>query len=684
MSLTFALQSLLARHEAYVLDAEEERRKMASSIDRLECDKKELEAANARTIEENRTLLDQLEGLNNTVSDSESHIQSLTATLRSTRKDLDRLNVVAARTSDLEAQLSLMETEHSDLHKKLTSTEEGQRSAVQRWKDAERMISVLKEQVDRIEAEARDESERHVEVMSRFERRQAVERQLESAAGRLKGAAAATTLGRGSDGNNHVVSHFVKDILADNASLQMGIMELREMLMGSNDEVQNLREQMLLHQAMPADEHQASPGATLEKDLSRSRLPEPEVPALHVHHHYHEASKPVLPARRKSTGPRRVRRRRSFVSSGMSTPRSGSETPLIPRTPIAQTRPQLPSSASTILSQTSASIPRARDPYQHPLFIQLANTRSSIAPSIESDSPHPSMFDFLSESSRPTSPDSMDTVPPPMLPLLNKEITANNRRGSPSPTHTTVRSPDRYTSPIDAKRDSQKHPPASLDVYDDNNTIVEEPELDPVLSKAPFEINDTHFSPNPRLRRSASHESILSVAGVAPKQFRGKHSQVFRGATLKSRTCLAPSSPTTSLVSSKPVISTAPITVASSSSSQSPQNTYRATSSGAMSTLTSSLNQSTASSKEQPSTIGKRMGGWVWGKWGVAPMASTGNLRAKAAAVNVAVAEDRPTGVNQKGSLRALRQAQARKMHMARVEAEGVDEGLLRETLGEG
>ncbi|KAL8922686.1 MAG: hypothetical protein Q9208_004999 [Pyrenodesmia sp. 3 TL-2023] len=683
MSLTFALQSLLARHEAYVLDAEEERRKMASSIDRLECDKKELEAANARTIEENRTLLDQLESLNNTVSDSQSQIQSLTATLQSTRKELDRLNVVAARTSDLESQLSLMETEHSDLHEKLTSTEEGQRSAMQRWKDAERMIRILQEQVDRIEAEARDESERHVEVMSRFERRQAVERQLESAAGRLKGAAAAKTLGEGGDGNNHVVSHFVKDILADNASLQMGIMELREMLMGSNDEVQNLREQMLLHQAVPADEHQGSPGVTLEKNLSRSSLPEPEVPALHVHHHYHEASKTELPARRKSTGPRRARRRRSFVGSGMSTPRSGSETPLIPRTPSAQTRPQLPSSASTILSQTSASIPRARDPYPHPLSTQSANTRSSVAPSVEPDSPHPSMFDFLSESSRPTSPDSMDAFPPPVLPLLIKEITANNRRGSPSPTARTLRSPNLCTGPSHAHHDSQKHPPAALDGYADNNTIVEEPEQDPDLSMAPFEINDTHFSANSRLRRSASHESILSVAGVASKQLRGKHSQLFRGAPLKSRTSLAPSSPATSLVSSRPVISTAPVTVASSSSSgQLQQTTSRAASSGAMSTLTSSLNQSTAPPREQPSTIGKRMGGWVWGKWGVAPMASTGNLRAKAAAVDVA--EERPTGVNQKGSLRALRQAQARKMHAARVEAEGVDEGLLRETLGEG
>ncbi len=646
---------------------------MASSIDRLECDKRELEAANAKAIEENRTLLDQLEDLNNTVSDSESHIQSLTATLQSTRAELDRLNVLATRTSNVEAQLSLMDTAHSELHEKLASSEEDHRSAVQRWKDAERTISVLQEQVDRIEAEARDESERHVEVMGRLERRQAVERQLDSAAGRLKGAAVATTLGKGGDGTNPVVSHFVKDILADNASLQMGIMELREMLMGSNDEVQNLREQMLLHQALPADEHQANSGTTVQKDLGRSVMSEPEIPALHVHHHYHEASKPELPPRRKSTGPRRARKRRSFVGSGMSTPRSGSETPLTPRTPSVQPRPQLPSSASTILSQTSASIPRARDPYPYRLSVQSANARSSVAPSLDCDSPHPSVFDFLSESSRPTSPDSLDAFPPPLLPLLNKEINRNDFRAAQSRTAQDLRVPDQYATLGHPNQEIQNLPPAFLDTLTDYDTITEEPEQSSDVSRLPFEIHDSHFSPNPLLRRSASHESILSIAGVAPKKLHKQHSQLFRGAAFISGTSLGPSSPTTSLVSSNPVISAAPVTAAFSSSQPS-QNTNRAASSGAMSTLTFSLNQSTTSSREQHPTIGKRMGGWVFGKWGVAPMASTGNLRAKAAAANVT--EDRPTGVNQKGSLRALRQAQARKMHAARVEAERVDDGV--------
>ncbi|KAL8707821.1 MAG: hypothetical protein Q9225_007697 [Loekoesia sp. 1 TL-2023] len=676
MSLTFALQSLLARHESYVLEAEGERRKMAASIDRLECDKKELEAANARTIEENRSLLDQLEGLNNTISDSETHILALNKTLQSTRQELDRLNALAARTSHLEAQLSLMETEQTTLHDKLASSEEGQRSAIQRCKDAERTIGALQEQIDRIEAEARDESKRHAEIMSRYERRQVVERQLESAAGRLKGAAAATTLGKCSDSKNNVVSHFVKDLLADNASLQMGIMELRQMLMGSNEEVQNLREQMMLHQEVPSTQHPDSPPVTIEKDLSCRAVPEPDnIPALHVHHHYHEASKVGSPRRQRSTGLRRVRKRRSLVGSGVSTPRSDFEGPSTPRTPSAHgMRSQPPSSAATILSQTTASIPpSSQDPYPHRLSIQSANTRSSFAPS-EFSSPYPSVFDTLSESSRPTSPDSVDVFLPPSFPIRTKRNNSASSRSSPSPTSLQTAAPNEALRIQENHFDSYGLAPHVS--HTDHSTIFEEPENDTSDSGL---ITDKIYSPSPGLRRSTSHESILSVAGMPPNKLRHQHSQLFRGSGLNPRTSFALSSPITSTISSKPVISATPITAAPLSSSNPSINnsTGRTVSSlGAMSTLTSSLLNQTnnTTAPNDKSTLGKRVGGWVWGKWGVTPMASTGDLKAK-------VMEERPTGVNQKGSLRKLR---GERMVGTTVEPTVVDEGLLRESLGEG
>ncbi|KAL8949035.1 MAG: hypothetical protein Q9183_007637, partial [Haloplaca sp. 2 TL-2023] len=157
MSLTFALQSLLARHEAYVLEAEEERRQMASSIGKLECDKKELEAANARTIAENRDLLDQLEDMNNMVMTSDAQIVNLNAALESSRKEIERVTVAAAKATRLEAQLAAMDTEQATLNEKLTATEEDHRTTLERWREAERNISALHEQIDRIEAEAKDQ-----------------------------------------------------------------------------------------------------------------------------------------------------------------------------------------------------------------------------------------------------------------------------------------------------------------------------------------------------------------------------------------------------------------------------------------------------------------------------------------------------------------------------------------------
>ena len=247
MLLTFALQALLARHETYMAEAEEERRKMGAQIDGLESEKRELEASNAKTIEENRYLLNQLEELNNNVADSDAQINALTATLESTRKELTKLSSLAAQASQLEAQLTVMEAEQSGLQGQVTEKVEEAHTNTQRWKSAERTVSALSEQVDHIEKEAREEKDRHAEIVARLERRRTVERELESAAGRLKGAAAATTMGRG-NGSGTVISSFVKDILQDNANLQMGIVELREMLTGSNEEVENLREQMMLHQ----------------------------------------------------------------------------------------------------------------------------------------------------------------------------------------------------------------------------------------------------------------------------------------------------------------------------------------------------------------------------------------------------------------------------------------------------
>ncbi|KAF4307373.1 hypothetical protein GTA08_BOTSDO14111 [Botryosphaeria dothidea] len=290
-------QALLQRHEAYIADSEAERRRMAAKIETLEHEKADLEARNARTVQENRALLDQLEALNNAASETDSHCHELTAALMETQEDLER-------------QLAELEKEQMELQNKLTTTTSEEKSAVKRWRKAEQTIAALTEQMERIEKEAKEERERHVEVVSRMERRRAVERELETAAGRLKGAAAAKAGQHDKTGTN-VVSHFVKDILQDNANLQLGIVELREMLMNSNDEVERLREQLLLHQPLSeASEEPSGPSLQKELGMEMDAAQEPqkaqELRQLHIHNHYHAAPATSKGGSEKGTSPAQI------------------------------------------------------------------------------------------------------------------------------------------------------------------------------------------------------------------------------------------------------------------------------------------------------------------------------------------------------------------------------------------
>lgn len=677
-SLTFALQALLERHETYMAEAEKERRKMAASIDKLEMDKRELEASNARTIEENRNLLDQLEDLNNTVSNSDTHIRSLNATLQSTRKEMERLTMLAVQTAQLEAQILAMESEQGSLQDQLASTEEEERSAIYRWKNAERTISNLHEQIDRIEGEARDEKERHAEVLGRLERRRAMERELERAEGRLKGAAAATTLGKDSGGST-VVSQFVKDILQDNANLQSGIVELREMLMGSNQEVEDLREQMMLHQPIRSDQDDNITKAMLEGEVSRSSTTE-ALPELHVHHHYHAATKETTP-RERSSGLRRPRKKRNFLMSGYGTPSSGSQTP---RTPSAHGLRVAPSSsAAAILFQPSVSIPAPPQPrFAHRWSTQSSQTWSSNAPSSVPGSPRSTaMFDadMSVASSRPTSP---EPISPEFSPYFSQHGKGNSdisyRSLSASIPHARSNAPQSILGALqdpggDINDSYSAHMASPSITHSDNDTIQEEPE-DETLPPTTNNIYSSMQPLRPRLHRSASHESILSISALASTSTHTHHSQ-FRHPSGPNPRLPFPISTT----STTPLTSSTPFLARASFRPPPPLNPCIRLPTRSPSAATSALTQTATLGRN---SLGKRVGGWVWGKWGVAPMASVGVLREKAAeAGEKAMVVPRAPGVNQTGSLRHLRREGRGE---SRVEVGSVDEGLLREMLGEG
>jgi hypothetical protein len=329
--MEFSLQALLVRHEAYMADAEKERLDMMGRIEELEGQKTGLQKTNETLVEENRSLLDQLEEINNAVAESDTRVLSLQSTLQSAQQEMQRLSHLAAKTERLEQQLADFERDHEMFQTTLESKEQAEKEAMRRWQKAERALADMQSQLDRIEQEAKEERERHVEVVGRMERRRAVEKELTSAAGRLKGAAVSKTTGRDGSGTS-VVSHFVKDILQDNANLQMGIVELREMLQNSNGEVESLRQQLVLHQPLEEDEEEDMPrpplGArqsSLHDEINRATSQE-----LHVHHHYHAPSNPTAAVNGRNTL-RRPKKKRygSLTPNQFTPPTSGIELPLL-------------------------------------------------------------------------------------------------------------------------------------------------------------------------------------------------------------------------------------------------------------------------------------------------------------------------------------------------------------------
>ncbi|KAH8902283.1 hypothetical protein BR93DRAFT_953959 [Coniochaeta sp. PMI_546] len=395
-------QALLARHEAYMASAERDRVELNARIEQLELDKAALQESNNRTVEENRALLDRLELLNGTVTQSELKIRNLEAALQSTQMTIKRLENAAARAAEMERHIASLEGDQDRMQNELLHSEEEARSALYRWRMAERGIRDMQDQLERMEKEAKEERERHVEVIGRMERQRAMEKDLDTAAGRLKGAAAAKTLTDGSKNGSSVVSHFVRDLLQDNANLQLSMAELRELLKNSNDEIQSLREQLMYHQPIKGE---GSAASTLRAELEP---PEPIVAKrisqeLHVHHHYHVAPKPEQ---------KKSKKKRHSLTPGVFTPPALSS----PSTPNTRRwQPNKSSPTPAILSHsTKGSVTSIPQPRWSFLSEEPSDFALSSVPSSPQSNHRNSMFDRgIVDMSFPASPTtSLDPTSP--------------------------------------------------------------------------------------------------------------------------------------------------------------------------------------------------------------------------------------------------------------------------------
>lgn len=230
---------------------------------------------------------------------------------------------------------------------------------------------------------------------------------------------------------------------------------------------------------------------------------------------------------------------------------------------------------------------------------------------------------------------------------------------------------------------------AGLDFQDDymdntnfplleHSTILEEPEGDSrkgSLADDPTagSNNDIHPSvqqQRPRLHRASSHESLLSSHGVDVPKLRGKGSQYLANHGFTPRTSLGGSTASAVTVTS----STEALAYRANRTRGYNSSDYNRLLLGGLST---SPNTADVASPEK-STLGKRMGGWMLGKWGIAPAASTGNPKAKDV---LSTFDERLADKKQGGSTRSRKANNRLSTH---IEAVNVDDALLQESLGGG
>ncbi|KAK5033039.1 hypothetical protein LTR13_007004 [Exophiala sideris] len=765
-------QALLNRHESYVSESQLEHDRLTTYINKLEKERDSLQAANAKIVEENRGLLDQLEYANTSIRDSDHHVKRLEALLRDCEVEAQKLNGVTRRAEELELRILDMEKERVILSSKVEDSQEETRGTIQRWKESVLKVRQLEYEIQRIEWEAKQDRQRHEEIIARLERERSLERELGGAEGRLKGAAALHNLNGKALGNNNVVSHFVRDILQDNANLQAGIAELRQLLHTSNEEVQNLREQILQHQPVEYDtttlEEIPRPGPLSEQLDWPDAAPKPLQQEVHVHHHYHAK---IAGKQHRTPTIRRSSRKRPAFGLGMlpSTPE-----PSTPSTPL--------SSSQRIISSPGFPLTLHQpQPRFNRWSMQSGGTASTILSSFPS-SPRSyfehssSIFDRLEggeDSSRPTSPESAAGFNEPMYRARNykgrieeefinplneeeeeafvdepEEIQSNPLLPSEEQTELQVRdfggqeSPSRDLTPkpsqilVTEDQDCStnrsqmpalQEPEGERDASESEATstitkpteIAEQaesylqPRRDLMTGSSclttPDLINIPEIHIRPSHHRSSSHDSLVSISGMdihlakRPTTSTSQSSTFLKGN--KAYFALSPSA-ARRLPSAQPLttvteftalgtarsVSADSIALASNASSK-PQTPERSVSLSveALSGI-AGLPRPTRQEQQSPPPSGfsSLLGGWVRGKWGVAPTKSNVDLKSPTtppapvqsqAATSFLFPSGRAPGINQRGAIAGLRPP--RRLPCSGIEVKLVDHDSLKESLAE-
>ncbi|KAK5100297.1 hypothetical protein LTS08_005045 [Lithohypha guttulata] len=687
-------QALLDRHEAYVKESQAEQARLANYVHDLENEKASLQNENYRVVNENRELLQRLEDLNTDFGESGQRVHDLEHLLQDREQEVRRLNGLIHKAQELEVKVLDMEKERAELTKEVEEKQQQTRSTIVRWKESELRIRQLEQEVQKIEWAARLDRERHEELVARMERDRALDRELGLSEGRLKASAAVQTMQKGGV-QKQVVSNFVRDILHDNANLQTSVAELRELLQTSNDEVQALRDQIMLHQPVHEDELAVPQRAiSLSDEIGLSQpLPQKQVQQeVHVHHHYHTKTG----AKKERTPRKPYRRAGTPATSLLSSPlMSGRSTPV-----RGSHRYSSSPAASLSVRPTRSRVDRWSTQSTATTSTYLSSIASSPTSYHERNG---FIFDRLErgeESSRPTSPESfsiaspqpfkrqdrrIDGVPsvseedenfisddqfPPLNPEgymeadewcdEHEEVMMLNTELTPKPSMALRRQSHSETDVSDSQIPEPPPPPDNglesveedLDIHTSNsvNEPVKSEQLvnsncvrEKLMSSTAT--NPTNIEIRPSIRRSNSHDSLYSISGMdihLAQQSSRTTLALLRGHGANKHHFAPTPAPIRQAAASAATQPLATVTEYTATSRPGLEATA-SPSMQALSGIHSHASRSNAVQTQGKGLIGS-VGGWVSSKWGKTPTAtkSVADLRS-VASKSVATASRPPT-----------------------------------------
>ncbi|KAJ2978051.1 hypothetical protein NUW58_g7616 [Xylaria curta] len=454
------------------------------------------------------------------------------------------------------------------------------------------------------------------------------------------------------NGGSNVVGHFVRDLLQDNANLQYGIAELRELLMNSNDEIQALRDQLEFHQPLGDGESSATSTLRAELELKPYSVREPRSPArvsqeLHIHHHYH-----VSASKQEARKPRK--KRPGLTLGGLGPP--------------AVSHPSTPPSG--LMRHASAPHSRKnsiRSNRWSAISEQPSEFTLSTAPSSPRSNTRNSVFDAPMGSFPGSPTSSVDPTSPGWQSVHKRRPSSMSARSFQVPTCFPFGpAPPSIAHPIVEESSDGTEVVAELSSTRDISVADDEASsrglgVNPDdTSLAPSETTESDCPPVAgHLRRALSHESILTIRQL------GSASSVTGS----------------SIITARPLISR---------DNAKRSSTLLRDSFGPSPVGSLQSHHSNGSSQQQPEP--SRLGKWVgWRPWGGASTGTDGarrsvsaqTIREKDATKNT----NRLPGINQPGAIPGfseyLAAAAKQKSPATKTTPDVVDQDALREGLGE-